>query len=76
MGRQVEETLLHMAASELARRGASTMEIAYKATERNGPTLKVLKNARLEEVEPSVFRVNCKIGYEKPEFVSLNVCED
>ena len=76
MGRQVEETLLHMAVSELARRGASTMEIAYKATERNGPTLQILKNARLEEIEPSVFRVNCRIGYEKPEFVSLNVCED
>jgi len=74
MGRQVEETLLHIAASELARQGASTMKIAYKATERNGPTLQILENAKLEEIEPHVFRVNCVDGYEKPEFVSLNIC--
>ena len=73
MGRQVEETLLHLAVSELASRGASVMEIVYEATERNGPTLQVLKNARLEEVNPCVFRVNCEIGYEKPELVKLNV---
>lgn len=73
MGRQVEETLLHLAVSELASRGSSIMEIVYEATERNGPTLKVLKNARLEKVNNSVFRVNCKIGYKKPEFVKLNV---
>ena len=49
------------------------MEIVYEPTERNGPTLKVLENARLEKVNPRVFRVNCDIGYEKPEFVELNV---
>ena len=73
MGRQVEEALLHLAVSELASRGVDIMEIVYEATERNGPTLQVLKNASLEEVNPRVFRVNCEIGYEKPEFVELNV---
>ena len=76
MGRQVEETLLHVAVSKLKSQGASNMEIAYKATERNGPTLQILKNARLKEIKPNVFNVNCKIGFEKPEFVSLNVCKD
>lgn len=73
MGRQVEETLLHLAASELANRGASIMEIIYEATERNGPTLQVLENANLEKVKPHVFRVNLEFGYEKPEFVDLKL---
>ena len=75
MGRQVEETLIHMAVSELARRGASVMEVVYKATERNGPTLQILKNAGLQEVGNNVFKVNCEIGYDKPEFVSLSISE-
>ena len=73
MGRLVEETFIHLAISELANLGANIMEIVYEPTERNGPTLKVLENARLEKVNPRVFRVNCEIGYEKPEFVELNV---
>lgn len=73
MGRQVEETLLHLAVSELANRGASIMEIIYEATERNGPTLQVLENANLEKVKPHVFRVKLEFGYEKPEFVELKL---
>ncbi|MDB9892086.1 HAD-IIIC family phosphatase [Amylibacter sp.] len=73
MGRQVEQTLLHLAVSELVSRGVENMEIVYEATERNGPTLQLLKSAGLEEVNPWVFKINCEIGYEKPEFVELNV---
>jgi len=75
MGRQVEETLLYLAVSELANLGVNIMEIVYVPTERNRPTLQVLENARLVKVNPHVFRVNIDLGYEKPELVELNVLD-
>lgn len=72
MARQVEETLLHLAVSELENLGANIMEIVYVPTERNGPTLQVLENAGLEKVNPHKFKVDIDLGYEKPKLVELN----
>ena len=73
MGRLVEETLIHLAVSELVKLGANIMEIVYEPTERNGPTLQVLENAKLEKVNQHTFIVNIDFGYEKPNLVELNL---
>jgi FkbH-like protein len=72
MGRRVEETLIYLAVTELEKLGAKTMEVVYKPTDRNRPTLQVLEEAKLEKIDTHKFIVNFELGYEKPEFVELN----
>ena len=75
MGRQVEETLVHLAVSELVNLGAKVMEIVYLPTDRNGPTLEILENSKLEKINLHEFRVDVDLGYEKPALVKLNFKE-
>jgi len=72
MGRRVEEMLIYLAVSELKKLGAKTMEVVYKPTNRNRPTLRVLEEAKLEKTGAQKFGVNFELGYGKPEFVELN----
>ena len=72
MGRGVEETLIYLAVTELVKLGAKTMEVVYKPTDRNRPTLQVLEEAKLEKIDTHKFIVNFELGYKKPEFVELN----
>jgi FkbH-like protein len=71
MGRKVEETLLHIATEELARLGATTVEIRYLKTPRNRPTLEVLQKAGLREVTPDCFIIDLKEGFKQPDTVRL-----
>jgi FkbH-like protein len=72
MGRRVEETLIYLAVTELEKLGATTMDVVYKPTDRNRPTLEVLEGAKLEKIDAQKFRVDFELGYEKPNFVELN----
>jgi len=73
MGRRVEETLIYLALTELEKLGAKDMEVVYKPTDRNRPTLQVLEEANLEKIDAHKFRINFELGYEKPQFVKLNL---
>lgn len=73
MGRKVEETLLHLAVSEMAGRGVKTMKIEYLPTLRNRPTLEVLENANLTKTKPHHFEVDIATGYGKPISVMLEL---
>lgn len=73
MGRKVEETLIHLAAEELANLGAKLMSISYIPTERNRPTYEVLENANLKKVGDYTFEVDLNEGFPKPSSVRLNV---
>lgn len=72
MGRQVEEAMLHLAASQLSAMGALIMKIDYLPTERNRPTLHVLRTAGLTETSPYHFEVVIENGFRKPETVALD----
>jgi FkbH-like protein len=69
MGRRVEETMIHLAISEVARLGGIDLQAHYLPTSRNRPTLDVLRSAGLSEVEEHVFLVDCSDGIEKPDQV-------
>ena len=56
MGRKVEETMLHLAASEAQRLGAREVVARYIPTKRNRPTLDVLRSSGLIEISEYVFR--------------------
>ena len=71
MGRKVEETLLHIATEELAKLGASTVEIRYLPTARNRPTLEVLQKAGLLAATPDCFIIDVKAGFKQPDSVTL-----
>tara|TARA_B100001057_G_scaffold500435_1_gene615478 strand:+ start:10621 stop:12285 length:1665 start_codon:yes stop_codon:yes gene_type:complete len=71
MGRQIEQTLIHLAVSELASLGAKVMEIVHLPTDRNRPTLEVLEKSNLEKIKDNEFKVNIVLGYKKPDFVEL-----
>ena len=71
MGRKVEETLIHLAATELQKLGAKTMHVGYLKTERNRPTLEVLENTKLEKLDNHNFTADISGGYEKPEYVTV-----
>lgn len=72
MGRKVEETLIHIAAVELAKVGCKMMHIDFVPTERNRPTFEVLKSAGLEEAKLNYFNIDLQIGFDKPPEVSIN----
>jgi FkbH-like protein len=72
MGRQVEETMLHLAVSQLAAMGALIMKINYQPTDRNRPTLEVLRTAGLTETSPHHFEVLMENGFPKPQTVELD----
>jgi FkbH-like protein len=71
MGRDVEEAMLHLAASELARLGARTLEATYVRTERNRPTHDVLSASRLVERAPGEYRIDLDRPYPAPSSIVL-----
>lgn len=71
MGRKVEEALIHIAVAELAELNATTMDLTYLPTERNRPTLEVLENSNLQQIDAHSFRVDITKGYEHPSTVKL-----
>jgi FkbH-like protein len=71
MGRQVEETLIHLAANELSTFGAKQMKAMYRPTPRNRPTLDVLKNCGFTEHEQHQFEIDISQGLPKPPSVTL-----
>jgi FkbH-like protein len=72
MGRKVEETMIHLAASQAAKLGATVLRIDYLPTARNRPTLEVLQTAGLTETAPNHFEVDAAAGFPKPETVALD----
>lgn len=71
MGRMVEETLLHLAATRAQARGATTLTITYVPTARNRPTREVLEKAGLTEIHEHQFVIDLAAGYPKPEYVQI-----
>ena len=71
MGRMVEETLLHLAAEEAKKLGATMLHIDYLPTKRNRPTLEVLQKAKLTEVSPEHYVIDLNTGYAKPQWVDV-----
>jgi FkbH-like protein len=76
MGRNVEETLLHVAVAKLSEIGASSIEIVYLPTERNRPTLDVLRNANLTEIVPWRFTIDAINSVPKPTSIQLVLGND
>jgi len=76
MGRKVEETLIHLAVTELAKLGAQVMNVQYLPTARNRPTLDVFHNAGLKEVSEHHFIIHVKDGFPKPDSVVLDFGHD
>ena len=48
------------------------MEICYKPTSRNRPTLEILEKSNLLKIKTNQFKVNIEKGYEKPALVALH----
>lgn len=69
MGRKVEETMIHLAISEVARLGGTDLQARYLPTSRNRPTLDVFRGAGLREIEEHVFSIDCSAGTPKPDEV-------
>ncbi|MBI5211318.1 MAG: HAD-IIIC family phosphatase [Elusimicrobia bacterium] len=71
MGRKVEEAMLHLAVEEARRRGARRLVARYLPTERNLPTLRMLRASGLAEPEANVFVWDCGRPYPLPPAVAL-----
>lgn len=71
MGRGVEDTLLHIAISELRKLKVNLMRIQFIPTERNRPTLEVLQKSRIQEAGEYQFYVDVDGGYDKPDTIEL-----
>ncbi len=71
MGRNVEDAMLHVCATELSRRGVSRMVVRYVATKRNRPTLEVLQRSSLDQLTENVFVFDCLRKYPKPQAMSI-----
>jgi FkbH-like protein len=71
MGRRVEQAMVHVAVSELARLGAEQMQAVYLPTPRNRPTLDVFREVGLEETPQHVFSFDCRKAFPKPDFVMI-----
>lgn len=75
MGRRVEDAMLYLAISHLRKMGAASVRLRYLQTPRNNPTLQVLRNLNLTEVEPHVFEHGCADEFNPPPGVSIEMPE-
>jgi len=73
MGRMVEETMFHLAVDWARRLKAQRVVATYLPTERNRPTLDVLRKGQLAEESPNEFVWNCTDDYLKPKCINLEV---
>jgi predicted enzyme involved in methoxymalonyl-ACP biosynthesis len=73
MGRQVEETLFYVAVQWASKHGAKLLKAKYIPTERNRPTLDVLRKAQLIEKPDNNYLWDCSNTYLRPKYVELDV---
>ena len=71
MGRKVEETMIHIATDLSATLSAKRLNFAYKATDRNMPTLSVLSDSQLVKSGPHDFFWDCTKPYSQPASVTI-----
>jgi FkbH-like protein len=76
MGRKVEETLIYLAVTELAKLGANKMAAQYLPTARNRPTLDVFHSTGLKEISAHRFTVDIKGGFPIPKSIALDIQHD
>lgn len=76
MGRMVEETMFHLAASWARARDAKQLVATYVPTPRNRPTLETLAKAQLREEKQNEFLWICEQVYAKPESVTVHAPPD
>jgi FkbH-like protein len=72
MGRKVEEALIYIAATELIKKSCLNMHIEFIPTERNRPTLEILKITGLKEIKPNYFNVDLSKGIQRPTDIFIN----
>ena len=72
MGRKVEETMLHVAYDEAARRGARVVEAQFRATAKNAPCLDFLRRSVLH-ADGDVFRWDTAEPFSLPTSVTLEL---
>jgi FkbH-like protein len=75
MGRKVEEAMLHLAATELARLGARAMKVSYLPTERNRPTLDVLDSSHLEPASHNEYAFDLARRYPAPADITIDLAD-
>lgn len=71
MGRGIEQTMIGLAIGELKRFGVRNLTALYRQTERNRPTLDVLRAGDLVEGEGFVFRRDSLDDFTMPPSVSI-----
>lgn len=71
MGRRVEQAMISVAVNEMRQLGVTTLQAVYLKTERNRPTLDVLRGVGLEEIQEYLFEYDCTKPYPKPEFIEI-----
>ena len=72
LGRNVEETLLHVAVTHARARGAAEVVAEFRPTERNAPCLAFFRQSRFRAVGDSLFVWNTSEPYERPPWVTLH----
>ncbi|MDB3882594.1 HAD-IIIC family phosphatase [Amylibacter sp.] len=71
MGREVEEAMLFLVCEQAAQKCVKFLRVCYKKTDRNLPTLKMLKNSSLVKSGPHDFVWDCSSNYAQPLSVAI-----
>jgi FkbH-like protein len=71
MGRNVEETMLHVAVAQCRARGASTLRAEFRPTVRNKPCLDFFRRSGLRATGENVFIWDTSQSYERPPSVAV-----
>lgn len=72
MGRDIELSMLHFIKKEAMKIGAKEMYAIYKPTERNRPTLDILRNCDFQEKSINLFSANdLKNKFNKPSSITI-----
>jgi len=76
MGRQVEESMIHLAIEEARKRGFNTLLAQYVPTPRNRPTLDVLRRLAFIENERYVFRYDIHTHTFTPDGIDIRYSDN
>lgn len=72
MGREIELSMLHFIKKEAIKLGAKEIYAIYKPTERNRPTLDILRNCDFKEKDINLFSANdLKNKFNKPSSITI-----
>lgn len=71
MGRRVEDAMIHVATGYAQQMGAKRLVAKYLPTDRNNPTLMVLRQSGLKDLGDDEFEWDCSTNYSAPEGVEL-----